>query len=134
MTYLLDASVLICLCHVEHSLYERCVSWFSCGELKHFSTTPFTQTALLRISLQIKPDLKIEGALAILEALCADQRHEFWSDELGFSAIRWQGVIGHRQITDARLAALARAHGGRLATLDKGLAALHPDVAELIPA
>lgn len=35
------------------------------------------------------------------------------------------GVIGHRQVTDAYLVALARHHGGRLATLDRGLAALH---------
>ncbi len=34
------------------------------------------------------------------------------------------GVIGHRQVTDAYLVALARHHGGRVATLDKGLAAL----------
>ena len=33
----------------------------------------------------------------------------------------------------ASLAALARKHNGRLATLDRGLAALHHDVAELIP-
>ncbi len=35
------------------------------------------------------------------------------------------GAIGHRQVTDAYLVALARHHHGRLATLDKGLAALH---------
>jgi hypothetical protein len=40
--------------------------------------------------------------------------------------------MGHRQVTDAYLAALARRRQGRLATLDKGLAALHPDVAELL--
>lgn len=32
------------------------------------------------------------------------------------------------------LAALARHHGGRLATFDQGLAALHSDIAELIAA
>lgn len=40
----------------------------------------------------------------------------------------------HRQVTDAYLAALARTHGGRLLTFDRGLAAAHADVAELIPA
>ena len=33
---------------------------------------------------------------------------------------------------DAYLAALARSHGGRLATFDKGMAALHADVVELV--
>jgi predicted nucleic acid-binding protein len=37
------------------------------------------------------------------------------------------GVIGHRQVTDADLIALAAEHGERLATLDRGLAALHGD-------
>jgi hypothetical protein len=32
------------------------------------------------------------------------------------------------------LIGLARAHGGRLATFDRGLAAIHPEVAELVPA
>lgn len=42
-------------------------------------------------------------------------------------------VIGHRQVTDAYLAQLARAQGGKLATFDQGLAKLHHDVAELVP-
>jgi len=36
------------------------------------------------------------------------------------------GVIGHRQVTDAYLAALARHHRGQLATFDPGPG---PDVA-----
>jgi hypothetical protein len=43
-----------------------------------------------------------------------------------------QGVIGHRQVTDAYLAQLARVNAGRLATFDAGIAALHRDVADLI--
>ena len=41
--------------------------------------------------------------------------------------------IGHRQVADAYLVALARKHHGHVATLDRGLAALHADAAELIP-
>lgn len=41
-----------------------------------------------------------------------------------------QGIVGHRQVTDAYLAQLARAHGSRLATFDQALAKLHHDVAE----
>jgi len=44
-----------------------------------------------------------------------------------------QGVIGHRQVTDGYLAELARFNRGRLATFDRGLAALHPDIAYLVP-
>jgi predicted nucleic acid-binding protein len=42
-------------------------------------------------------------------------------------------IIGHRQVTDAYLAQLARAHGFRLATFDQAIAKLHHDVAELVP-
>lgn len=40
------------------------------------------------------------------------------------------GVVGHRQVTDAYLAQLARARSARLATLDRGLCVAHPDVTE----
>jgi predicted nucleic acid-binding protein len=59
--------------------------------------------------------------------------HVSWPDSIPFTAVQLQGVVGHRQVTNAYLAQLARHHGGRLATFDGGLAALHSDVAELIP-
>jgi len=45
-------------------------------------------------------------------------------------------VLGHRQVTDAYLVALARRRGpqARLATLDDGLAQLYPATATLIGA
>ena len=42
------------------------------------------------------------------------------------------GVLGHAQVTDAYLAALARTRGGRVATLDRAFAAVAPDVVDLI--
>ena len=39
----------------------------------------------------------------------------------------------HRQVTDAYLAQLARAHGSGLAMFDQAMAKLHHDVAELVP-
>ena len=44
------------------------------------------------------------------------------------------GIIGHRQVTDASLAHLARSYSSRVATFDQALAELHADVADLIPA
>jgi uncharacterized protein len=43
------------------------------------------------------------------------------------------GIVGHRQVTDAYLAHLARSHSARLVTFDQALAKLHRDVADLIP-
>ena len=42
-------------------------------------------------------------------------------------------VVGHQQVTDSYLVALAVAHGGRLATFDRGLAEALPEGAFLIP-
>ena len=68
-----------------------------------------------------------------LRALGEDPRHEFWPDDISYRDVPLTGVIGHRQVTDAYLVQLARAHGGRLATFDKGLAALHGDVVLVVP-
>jgi len=69
----------------------------------------------------------------MLSAITALPEHVFWPDDIPFQQVAMAGVIGHRQVTDAYLAQLARENGGRLATFDGGLAALHRDVANLIP-
>jgi predicted nucleic acid-binding protein len=56
----------------------------------------------------------------------------FWPDDLGFQQVSMVGVVGHRQVTDAYLAQLARQHQSTLVTLDAGLAAQHMDVARLL--
>lgn len=73
------------------------------------------------------------AAQALVTEISADDRHEFWGDDVSYRVVRMTGVIGHRQVSDAYLAQLARAHGGRLATFDQGMAQLHSDVADLIP-
>lgn len=60
-------------------------------------------------------------------------RHDFWPDTISYCQVGLHGVIGHRQVTDAYLAQLARARGGRLATFDQGLAELNDDITELVP-
>ena len=129
MTDLLDANVLIALVVVEHAHHERARSWFS-ADLDRFSTCPVTQGALLRHLLRRGAD--VAEALDVLGSLASNARHEFWPDDLGYGDVDLRGVVGHRQVTAAYLAGLARARAGRLATLDRGLALLHPDVAVLV--
>ncbi len=68
----------------------------------------------------------------VLTHLCKHPRHRFWPDDIDYQSINWYGLIGHRQITDAYLAALARSKQGRLVTFDQGLAAVQSDVALLL--
>lgn len=64
----------------------------------------------------------------------AHPRHRFWPDALPYDQVRWLGVMGQRQVTDAYLASLARHYAGSLVTFDKGLVALHADVRVAISA
>ncbi len=126
---LLDGNVLVALAvrdHVHHLVTRR---WFAADD-RRFATTPITQGTLLRLLL--RNDVAAPDALAVLTAFTKHQRHEFWPDDRPFDRDSLRGVVGHRQVTDAYLAQLARVRGGRLVTLDGGLAAIHPDVAELI--
>ena len=131
MTFLLDANVLIALFDADHVHWAQVRRWFV--SLKgQFATCPIVEGALVRWIVRIEGRDGTVAAAHELRKLAADARHCFWPDTLAYADLRWNGVLGHRQVTDAYLAALARANGGRLATLDRGLAALHHDVAELI--
>lgn len=129
MTHLLDANVLIGLLVTEHVHHKAASAWLAEHD-RPFATCPITQGALVRIV--VRSGGFADEARALLDGLEKDERHELWPDDLPYTAVRLSGVIGHRQVTDAYLTQLARAHGGRLATFDEGLAALHVDVAELI--
>ena len=128
---LLDGNVLVALSDAAHVHHEVAVKWFlSLGA--PFATCPITQGTLLRMLLQFKAVDSVGAAVSFLEKFTAHSMHRFWPDTLPYSGISWKGVLGQRQATDAYLAALARHNGGRLVTFDKGLAALHVDVAELL--
>jgi uncharacterized protein len=73
------------------------------------------------------------AARSVLASFLELPNHVFWPDTIGYDDVRMQGVIGHRQVTDAYLAQLARENKGGIATFDGGLAALHQDVADIIP-
>lgn len=130
-TYLLDGNVLVALAdagHVHHSPAKR---WFiECAA--PFATCPITQGTLLRMLLRGEAVPSIDVAARVLGGFMAHPRHRFWPDDASYAEIAWQGVLGHRQVTDAYLAALARRNRGKLATFDRGLAALHADVGVLV--
>lgn len=131
MTVLLDANVLIALVLEDHVHHESAQSWVA-GHPGLIATCPITQGSLIRLVL--RQGESAATARALLEALTAAKRHEFWADDIPYADVRMTGVVGHRQVTDAYLAQLARNRQGRLVTFDEGLAALHDDVADLIRA
>ena len=96
-----------------------------------FATCPITQGSLVRFLL--RTGQSAAAARDVVSAVEGANRHEFWPDSVSFADVEIGGVVGHRQVTDAYLAQLARSRNGQLATLDSGLAHLHSDVAVLIP-
>ncbi len=74
----------------------------------------------------------------MLRGLTALDAHRFWTDDVSFSQppfIAPDRIVGHRQVTDAHLVALALHHEGRLATFDRGMGDVvpaHVDVAAVL--
>lgn len=128
-TYLLDANVLIALTMREHVHFARASRWFS--GVESAALCPVSEGALMRFAVRIGvPAASVTGLIA---ALHEDARIEFWADDVSYKDVEARHVIGHRQVTDTYLAALARRHGGLLATMDAGLHATLPDAVFLIP-
>ncbi len=127
---LADGNVLIALTVEDHVHHRRAREWFE-NRSGRLATCPITEGTLLRFLL--REGVGIRSAIAALQQIQMLPQHVFWADEIRYDASVLVGVIGHRQVTDSYLAALARHFGGTLATLDRGLAALHPQTAELIP-
>ncbi len=129
---LLDGNVLVALADAAHIHHAAAVRWFASDDAP-FATCPITQGTLLRLLLRNGAVEDARIAAQVLADFVAHPRHRYWPADIAYTEVELKGVLGHRQVTDAYLAALARVHGGRLATFDRGLAALHGDVGELIP-
>jgi len=130
MTELLDGNVLIGLAKQDHTTHTAARRWWRSRAENAFATCPITQGTLLR--LLIFAGATSAEASDVLNAVVGLPGHEFWPDDLSYVETSLTTVIGHRQVTDAYLAALARRRAGRLVTFDQGLATLHPDVVTLI--
>lgn len=129
-TYLLDANVLISLVVEEHEHHGRVVAWLTTVE--SFALCPVVEGALVRFLVRVGETPAVaRQVLTSLHALPACDR---WPDSLSYVEVDLTHVRGHRQVTDAYLASLARAHGGALlATLDQGLVSAVPEATFLLP-
>lgn len=128
---LLDVNVLIALGSRDHE-GRAAAERFFIGLTTPFATCPITQTGFVRVLAQIDRTLALTDGVAVLASICAHPKHQFIADDVDALELPWTAIQGHRQVTDAYLAALARKHGAKLATFDRALAAVHPDVAVLL--
>lgn len=127
-TYLLDANVLIAITVAEHEHHERASSW--AAGVSRFAVCPIVEGALVRFL--VRTGESVRTAQAIIAAVRALPSCAFWPDTISYADAGLEHVRGHRQVTDAYLASLARANGGLVATLDEALATAVPDAVELV--
>lgn len=127
-TFLLDVNVLIALIDPAHMQHDQAHDWFSRVGKRSFATCPITENGLLRIIGHPKypnspgPPSSVAPSLAAMRTLPG---HHFWPDKISIADDMHIDVgllSSHSRVTDSYLLALARAHGGRLASMDQRLA------------
>jgi uncharacterized protein len=130
---LLDVNVLIAMTWPSHEAHGRVQLWLSELGRERWASCPFTQTAFVRIlsNPAFSPNaLTPVDAIALLQSNLGHSAHQFWHDDIGLVqaiALLQRKIVGHQQVTDAYLLALAIHKKGRLATLDRKLTALLPE-------
>jgi uncharacterized protein len=130
---LLDVNVLIAMTWPSHEAQGRVQHWLSELGRDRWASCPFTQTAFVRIlsNPAFSPNALTPGdAIALLQSNLGHSAHQFWHDDIGLvqaMALLQRKIVGHQQVTDAYLLALAIHNKGRLATLDRKITALLPE-------
>lgn len=132
MVWLLDGNVLTALAIDTHVHHQRALSWFY-AQPRDFATCAVTEGTLLRMHMMSAVDPSAEAAWQTLRLLRSMAGHQYWDDGFSYARVTPTGLTGHRQVTDAWLAELVRQRGGRLSTLDSGLAAGQGTVTEFLP-
>ena len=133
MVALLDLNVLIALAWPNHVHHEVALRWFKDNQPLGWATCPATQSGFVRISANrrvIPEAASPQEAVLLLRKITALANHTFWADDAPLVDSEYlapEKIQGFRQVTDAHLLALALRHGGRLATLDRGIPSLVPD-------
>ena len=124
MRSLLDINVIIALLDRGHVMHGAARHWME-RELHHgWATCPITQNGVLRIMSQpAYPNHRPVAQVAErLEEACNHDSHVFWPGQISLLSkglIRWERMLGPRQITDSYLLALAVIHGGRFVSFDQ---------------
>ena len=123
MRALLDVNVLIALLDAAHVGHHTATRWLAENIDHGWASCPITQNGCIRVMSQPAYPGALAAA-AVAERLgdaARDPSHGFWVDDVSLlqpATIDWQRVLGHRQVTDSYLLALAVRHHGRFVTFD----------------
>jgi uncharacterized protein len=124
---LLDVNVLVALFDPVHTRHETAHHWFELNRESGWATCPLTENGFVRvISNPSYPGRRttVHDAIQRLSQFRESGGHTFWPDSATLCdtrLIRSDHLLGHGQLTDAYLLALAVTYGGRLATFDRSI-------------
>jgi hypothetical protein len=127
LTFLLDVNVLVALIDPAHVSHDAAHRWFAAQGYAAWATCPLTENGVIRIVGHPKYP-NTPGSPADVAAIVAQMRalpgHVFWPDDIslvGAAHVAPAHIRTSAHVTDTYLLALAVAHDGRLATLDRRL-------------
>jgi toxin-antitoxin system PIN domain toxin len=125
--FLLDINILIALLDSAHVQHDRAHEWFATAGRKAWATCPLTENGVVRIVGHARYPNSPGTPAAVLEllaGLCALPGHDFWADDITLrdaERVARSRLLDSSQVTDSYLLALAKAHGGKLASFDQRL-------------
>ncbi len=126
MRALLDVNVLIALLDAGHVHHVNAQNWMLQNLQDGWASCPITQNGCIRIMAQPSypgsPFPMAEVAKRLTQA--SQNNHSFWPDDLNTlhtDRLLWNHLLGHRQLTDAYLLALAVQNQGRFVSFDLGV-------------
>ena len=128
MRHLLDVNVWVALLDEAHVFHAQALAFIERRKLKIASCAAVENGVIRVLNMPGYSKLGPVGFEAVsqkLNQICAGLDHEFWPDSISLctpGVVNWPRVLGHKQITDVYLLAMAVAHGGCLVTLDHGVA------------
>lgn len=124
MRHLLDVNVWVALLDEAHVFHLQAVEFIERRGVR-IASCPLVENGVVRVLnlpgySRLGP-VGFEVVANRLAEICAGVDHEFWADDVSLRTpgmVNWPRVLGHNQITDLYLLAMAVAHDGRLVTLD----------------
>lgn len=133
---LLDVNVLLALAWPNHQFHPLAVRRVSGGA--RWATCALTELGFIRLSSNpavVAVRKSPAEAARLLAAMTADPRHAYLDRLAAPAASDFERLLGHHQVTDAYLLALARRHKAVFLTFDTRLRALaHGSPAEVLGA
>lgn len=123
---LLDVNALLAVAWPNHQFHTAILARLEQRPAPRWATCALTQLGFVRLSanpMVVGVRKTPAEAVSLLAELTRDPKHVYLETlpELPHAASTFRNLLGHQQVTDAYLVAVAQANGATLLTLDRRL-------------